>query len=260
MVALPKRAMILGGLTGQSVEINGVIIPGRSIEDRLVRHAFNLVVHNDDPVYRVSIIGSATAVRFRDRYILLCTNHQLDGFDPERVAMLLDDGGLLVTSGGYRSPRITAETDACDLAAFDFTEPVLAHPSLSSRFFNIREVPPPTAQADIIGFVLAGFPSTTQDYDLEANNHLGTSRFRVLCLPDGFSNDPALIRLRATTTINVNPDGMSGGSVFVIQVVEGRFHAYFAGIIARGGTEFFHVLDPGFVTNFLNIAFASSDE
>jgi hypothetical protein len=49
---------------------------------------------------------------------------------------------------------------------------------------------------------------------------------------------------------------MSGGSAFVIQIEHGQPRAYFAGIILRGGEEFFTILKAGYVIAFLNSVFA----
>jgi hypothetical protein len=245
---------IISQFAALTANVNGVTIPGRALEGRLARHAFNLAAYNDDPIYRVSLAGSATAIRFRGRSLLLCTNHQLRGFDLEQVAMLTDNGGL-VTSGGYVSYTINDSADASDLAAFDFTEPVAAHPELAARFFDLRAIPPPTNLEDIVCFLLTGFPSKGQRYELEESNHLGLARLCVPCLPDSLSADPALCKVRAASPMAINPDGMSGGSAFVICREGARFSAYFSGIIIRGGGDFFHILHPGLVLNFLRTAF-----
>ena len=54
---------IVGRLANHGVELNGLIIPGRAIENVLARHSVNLLVNNDDDTYRVSLVGSATAIR-----------------------------------------------------------------------------------------------------------------------------------------------------------------------------------------------------
>jgi hypothetical protein len=103
---------LLGSFAALGVNVNGLIIPGRSVERALARHAFNLVLHNDHEIYKVSLVGSATAVLFDGRYVLLCTNHQLQGRDPQQVSMLKDDGSVLVTSGGFKAYPVSTETDA----------------------------------------------------------------------------------------------------------------------------------------------------
>ncbi|MER9596123.1 hypothetical protein [Mesorhizobium sp. M0244] len=234
-----------------SVRLNGLVVPGRSIERTLAAYSFNLVVYNNHEMYKVSLVGSATAVHFNGRYILLCSNHQLRDVDPQQVAMLKDDGGLLVTSGGYRTYHVRSDTDANDIAAFDFTEPVAAHPDLKRRFFDLTELPPDTPVTNVMAMLLTGYPSARQTYDLEERNHLGLARLNVACVPDGQPKDDALIRVRATEPLSVDPDGMSGGSAFVIQMVGTDLRAYFAGIILQGGRQFFHVLKSGYVVAFL---------
>lgn len=251
-----KRTLI-EELVDHSVWVNGLLVPGASVERTLARHAVSLIAHNDDDTFKVSLIGSATAVHFRSRYILLCSAHQLHGIDPQRVAMLKDDGSYVVTSGGYRSFAMSGETDAYDIAAFDFTEPVAAHPDFRKRFFSLSEVPPDTANVNIMAMLLTGYPSKKQAYEIAEANHLGFARLQVVCLPDGQPSDPALLRMRATSPLAVDPDGMSGGPAFVVQLVGGECRAYFAGIVLRGGSEVFHVLKPGNVVMFLERTFSS---
>lgn len=246
---------LLEEFSALGVNVNGLIVPGRSIERVLSRHAFNLVLNNDDETNKVSLVGSATAVRFDGRYILLCTKHQLRGCDPQQVSMLKDDGSVLVTSGGFRAYSDNIDTDAYDVAAFDFTEPVNDHPDLRRRFFNLNEVPPNAFTDKVIAMLLAGYPAKDQTYDIEENNHLGLARRQVVCLPHEQPSDEALLKLRVVTPLQDEPDGMSGGSAFVIQLLNDEPHAYFAGMIVRGGREFFYILKPGFVVEFLRSVF-----
>jgi hypothetical protein len=251
---LPNKTF-LGNFAALSVNVNGLIVPGRSVETVLARHALNLVLHNDHETFKVRLVGSATAVRFNGRYILLCTNHQIQGLDPEKVSMLKDDGSVLVTSSGMRSYPMSAETDAYDIAAFDFTEPVNDHPDLKKRFFDLEQVPPDALNVDVIAVLLAGYPAQDQNYDLAENNHLGLRRRHVVCLLHGQPSDEVMLTVRAETLLQDEPDGMSGGSAFVIQLLNGEPHAYFAGLIVRGGKEFFHILKSGVVVGFLRSAF-----
>lgn len=246
---------LLGKFAALGVNVNGLIVPARSVESVLSRHSFNLVLHNDDETHKVSLVGSATAVRFNGRYFLLCTNHQLRERDPQRVSMLKDDGSVLVTSGGMGAYPISSDTDAYDIVAFDFTEPVIDHLDLRQRFFDFNQVPPDAFNNKIVAVVLAGYPAKDQIYDIIENNHLGLVRRRIVCLPDGQPTDEAMLTLRAVTPLQDEADGMSGGSAFVIQLSNDEPHAYFAGMIVRGGREFFHILKSGFVAGFLRSLF-----
>jgi hypothetical protein len=247
---------IIDELTDLSVDVNGLIVPGRSIESVLARHAFNLFVNNDDELFKVSLVGSGTAVRYREREILLTTQHQLKGLDESRVAMLTDSGSHVITSGGRRGYIPRPNTDAYDIVAFDFTEPCRDHPELKKRFFDLRSVPPDTLNVKVLAMLLTGYPSADQKYEIHENNHLGLLRRQVLCLPDSQPSDKALLTVKAQRPLEEHPDGMSGGSAFVIQWENGRPKAYFAGIIVRGGRESFRILKAGFVMAFLESAFA----
>jgi hypothetical protein len=242
-------------IAGLGVNINGLIVPGRSIEGVLARHAFNLVVNNHDETFKVSLIGSATAVRWCGREILLTTQHQLRGIEPSQVAMLTDTGSHVVTSGGYRVYPPHPETDANDIVAFDFGEPCKDWPELRKHFFDLSKVPPEVSGSDVIAMLLSGCPAEDQTYDIHENNHLGLIRRNVVCQPHLQPSDDALLTLRVLRPLEKHPDGMSGGSAFVIRLEHGKPHAYFAGIIVRGGRDSFTILKAGVVCAFLTTVF-----
>lgn len=250
------QGTILAQFADHGVNLNGLIIPGRSIEGALSRHAFNLIVNNDDDVFKVSLVGSATAVRYRDREILLATQHQLRGIDESQVAMLTDSGSHIITSGGLRRYPERSDTDAHDIVAFDFTEPCADWPELKKRFFDLNRRPPDVLNIHVLALLLSGFPFYDQTYEIHENNHLGIARRNVVCLPQSQPSDHALLTVKAVHPVEKHPDGMSGGSAFVIQLEGERPHAYFAGIIVRGGKDTFHILKAGVVIEFLNAAFS----
>lgn len=166
--------------------------------------------------------------------------------------MLTDSGSHIITSGGRAGYLPHPESDAHDIVAFDFTEPCNAQPELKKRFFDLQQGPPDVLNDQVLAMLLTGYPSGDQNYDVQNNNHLGLVRLQVTCLPDSQPSDEALLTVRAVRPIQTHPDGMSGGSAFVIQHENQGPRAYFAGIIIRGGPEFLHVLKAGFVIAFLN--------
>jgi hypothetical protein len=242
---------ILQQFAGLGVNVNGLIVPGRSIEGVLARHAQNLFVHTGDETFKVRLVGSATAVRYRGRYILLTTQHQLRDLDESQVSMMTDSGSHLITSSGRRGYNPSTETDAYDILEFDFTEPCEARPELKHHFFDLKRSPPNTENIKVLGILLAGYPSDDQAYEVHENNNLGLVRRQVVCVPDSQPSDEVLLTVRAVKPLERDPDGMSGGSTFVIQMEDGTPHAYFAGIIIRGGREYFHILKAGYVLAFL---------
>jgi hypothetical protein len=238
-------------LAATSAHFNGVLVPGRSIEGTVARYVFNVFINNDHPEFPVSFRGTGTAIRFNGRELFVCTQHQLDGADRQAVGMMADGGGTLVTSGGERHYIFTNETDAHDLVAFDFTEPVAALPQLRSRFFNFRRPYRITGKA--VGFLLTGLPYADQSYEVEEHRHIGVARRQVLCTLDQEPPpaDTALMRVVPRQPLTFNPDGMSGGSAFVVRQYDGAFWIDFAGIVVRGGQNAFHVVKADVVHQVL---------
>jgi hypothetical protein len=253
------ESVILGQFAGHGVNLNGIIVPGRSIESTLARHAFNLVINNKDEMFKVSLVGSATAVRRGGREILLTTQHQLRGVDPQQVAMLTDTGSHIITSGGYRGFLPHSETDAHDVVAFDFTEPCKDRPELRKCFFDLSNVPPDVEvnDANVVAMLLSGYPTEDQNYDIYENNHLGLVRRQIVCQPHSQPNDNALLTVRVVRPLEKHPDGMSGGSAFVIRLEHGKPHAHFAGIIIRGGKTNFTTLRASVICALIDTVFRS---
>lgn len=242
---------ILDRMVGTSVSFNGLLIPASTVTKALSRYVDNLVVWNDHQIYKLSLVGSAVPIKYSGRYFLLCTNHQLKGHQLENVSLLGRDGQNLITSSGVRHYNDETDPRYLDLAAFDFTEPCEAHPDLKERFFELREIPPDARNIDIIAVVVAGFPCRDQKYELEEKNHIGKFKRIIVCEPDQSSYDPALMSLRVNAPIDFDPDGMSGGSAFVVQMVDGTLRAYFAGLVVTGGRDRFHIIKVGDVHRFL---------
>jgi hypothetical protein len=242
---------VLDRLVNTSVRFNGVMIPASTATTALARYVDNLFVWNDHETYKVSLVGSAVPIKYSGRYFLLCTNHQLHGSRLENVSLLSRDGQTIITSSGVR--QFSGETNPryLDLAAFEFTEPCEAQPNLRERFFDLRETPPDAPSTDIVFAVVAGFPSQDQNYELKEKNHIGKFKRIVVCQIDPSSYDPALICLRTNEPLGFNPDGMSGGSAFVVQVVDEEFRAYFAGVVVTGGQDRFHIIKAGLIERFL---------
>jgi hypothetical protein len=98
-------------------------------------------------------------------------------------------------------------------------------------------------------------PQTTRIYDIHENNHIGLTRRNVVYQPHLQPSDDAMLTLRVVRPLEKHPDGMSGDSAFVIRLEHGKPQAYFAGIIVRGGRDFFTILKAGVVCAFLDSVF-----
>lgn len=236
-----------------SIRLNGVYIPPQSVESALGRYVEALMAHNEHEVFRVNLCGSAVPIRFRDRYLLVCTHHQVATTDLETVSLLTRDGSHVVTSGGARHFIDKKDSDRYDLALFDFTEPCTDLLHLRERFFHLRDIPPDMTSDKVVAVIVSGFPFSDQKYELEEKNHLGLAKRMVTCLLDSQPSDEAMLRVRPVEPLDFDPDGMSGGSAFVVHMAGGELHAHFAGIVMRGGREGFYILKAGVVREFLSL-------
>jgi hypothetical protein len=242
---------VLDQLTNTSVRFNGLLIPAKALESTLGRYVDNLIVWNNHDVHKISLVGSAVPLLFGGRYFLICTNHQLAGRDPENVSIMGRDGQKLVTSSGMRCFSDETLPHYLDLAAFDFTEPCEVLPDSKKWFFVLRDIPPDTTNSDIVAVVVAGFPAADQKYEVEEANHIGKVKRIVVCQPEPSSKDSALLCLYVKDGLGFNPDGMSGGSAFVIQQIGAELHAFFAGMIVTAGKDRFHIIKVGPIKQFL---------
>ena len=126
-----KAPLVLSSMIETSVSLNGLFIPGRNLEKYLTAFCTLLIVWTRDPILKIQLLGSGTPIKFRDRYLVVCSAHQLDNIDPKDVGLLYSDGSLAITSSGVRYFEAPArrETDAFDIAVFDFTEALEEHTS-----------------------------------------------------------------------------------------------------------------------------------
>lgn len=239
-----------------SIRLNGLLIPASAAEGALTRYTQPLIAINDDDTYPLSLAGSAVAVHYRDRYCLLCTRHQVLALarEPECFGLLTKDGRDSISSGGVRHFVGVNEIDYHDLVAFDFTEPCRARRDLKELFYNWTAVPPDTPSDHIVCLVLSGYPFGDQNYDLANGRRLGQLRRIIPCLLDGPEqpSDPSLLRVRPLEQLSFDPDGLSGGPAFVVQIINGVGHAFFAGIITRAGKSHIHIVRAGFVRHFMD--------
>lgn len=60
------------------------------------------------------------------------------------------------------------------------------------------------------------------------------------------------MRLRTFSAMDFDPDGMSGGGVFVVQLINGQPRAFLAGIITRAGAGIIHMVKSPYIGEFLD--------
>ncbi len=249
-----SRKPLLQQLMETSARLGSLFIPGGSLESVVGRFAHPLMALTGDDLFKVQLLGSSTGLVHSGKPRLVCSKHQLKNVVLSEVGMLAPDGGNLLTSSGSRTfhdGEHHQESDAFDLAAFDFTEPACEHPELFRHFFDFDQVPPDTKNSDIIAYVVAGYPSRDQKYELEEANHLGLVRRVLVAVPAGHSADPALIKLKFAQPLDFDPDGLSGGPAFVILDQRGVHRVFLAGMTVRAGTSDCYILKSGSVWDVL---------
>lgn len=249
------QRLLLETMLDTSAHVGSLIVPAGSLESYLGHFASQLTVWTHDDVYKVNIPGSAIGVIHADRAMLVCSMHQLKGVELSDVSILLPDGSHAITSSGSRNFRIGEQTglsDAYDLAAFDFTEPASEFPALTKNFFYFDRVPPDAPNTHMLAYVVAGYPSADQKYELAEKNHLGMVRRVIIAEPDSQPADPALLKLKFVRSLDFDPDGLSGGPAFVIQLVDGECRAYLGGMVVRAGKTHCYIVKSGYLWRFLS--------
>lgn len=238
-----------------SVHLNGLYIPASAIRDTLSNYTSPLIVDNHDPVYKFGLIGSCIPILYENNYYLICTRHQIAGRDPQDVGLLDKDGYKFCSSAGIVFYPEINEVEVHDLVIFKFTAVCNDRPEMKERFFPV--VYPPIARSDdIVFFIASGYPSKEQDYGFADNeNRLGFKRLALVCALAGQEEQPAddmLLRLKTMMETKYDPDGMSGGAVFGVQMVNDTPHAYLHGMITRAGNGNVYFLKIGYILNLIS--------
>ena len=254
-----KTQNILDEVLNASVHLGSLLIPARSLQTVLGKYCQHLYVWTHVEEYKVRLVGTAIPIRYQNRFLLLCSRHQLKDVNPQDVCLMYPDGSLAVSCAGFRAYNYNDEVieekgDEFDLAVFDFTEPCNEHPKLKNLFFEFRSAPPDCLSNHILALILVGFPSEDQNYDLYENNHIGSVKRNLVALPENQPSDSCLLKAKFIEPIDFNPDGLSGSPVFVIQLSPNkkRRDVYLAGMALRSGQNEFYFIKSGYIESFLN--------
>ncbi len=187
--------------------------------------------------------------------MLVCSRHQIQGCELRDVGLRRPDGNDFVMSSESWTSRKgthTQDSDAYDIVAFDFSKPVTDNLIPGESFFKFEQVPADTFNSNILAFIVAGYPSGKQKYELYDKNHLGTFRYILTAQPDGQPEDQALLKLKFIQDLDFDPDGLSGGPAFVVQRVGSEPRVFLGGMIIRSGKSHCYILKSGFLWEFLN--------
>ena len=246
--------LLLQNLCDQSLYVGNVLVGARQAESLLGKFAVQIFVWADDPNCEVFLRGSGCALKFNDRYYVVCTKHQLLDVSLEKVGLFVGNRRLLVTSSGakfYTNSHSGSETDQRDVIAFDFTDPCAEFPELRPLFFDFRNPPPDCSNTEIIAFVSAGFPFAEQNFDVYENKHIGSLKRIVVSQPYEQPSDESLLKAKTVVSMSFNPDGLSGGPLFSIVNKFGDPRAHYAGMMVRANQDYIYFLKSGYILQFL---------
>lgn len=240
-----------------AISVNGFYVLARDIQSVLGECSFNLFVWTHDETFKVSLLGSATPLFYRDHYLVVCTGHQVKDVAPEDISMLTEDGDFAVTSSGYttlqRGPE-GIQHDLQDIVVFNFDGACEEHPALRHRFFKLRDFPPDCLNDAVVAILSFGYPSKEQLYELDDKNHIGSSRRETILTAHAQPTDETLLHLKPLESFSFDPDGLSGGPNFVILKSGKIFTAYFAGVTVRAGRDDLYMVKSGYIKRLLDAA------
>ena len=226
---------IFDEISNLSVRHNSIFIPGRSVQHVFSRYAVCLGIWNDFQPYPISLPGSASLIRYQDRYLMICTRHQLkNSSGMENVCIMLpgdDNTTRCITSGGARWFEGIYSEESHEIAIFDFSEPVKEIPELKSMFLDFRGQHPSVPSDAVVGFCAYGYPSQLTAYEEDGSAASVTCQAIQLSLA-AQESDPSVHSLNVRKPLSYSPDGLSGGPVFCILVGSTGFEIHFTGVIA----------------------------
>lgn len=212
----------------------------------------------------LQLLGSSISVRYRGRYFVLATRHQLlhlgvtDSTLP-RVGQISLDRQMFVTSAGhFTSVEYSAplDDDRNDMIAFFFDKQVEEYPEFRNGYVDL--VHPWDAKSDeILRCFAVGYAYCDQGFDLFQRRQLDLVRRNISCAYESSPSAQAVRRVRELSISNLNPDGMSGGGIYFIRRAVNLFKLEFGGMIQRGGNSYFHYVDAVQIGTFLDAAIRS---
>jgi hypothetical protein len=120
-------------LRESAVRIGALWVPGRQVETTLGRFTKQLFCLNHHDQYPYSFLGSATALRIRDRCFLIWCRHQTKDYRPDDVTIPIDGGKTLISGSRFLYIEIDSsnkDEDFTDLCAMEFVPANYGSPNL----------------------------------------------------------------------------------------------------------------------------------
>ena len=243
----------LAGWIGVSaVRIGKLWVPGRHTETVLANYTKQTFCLTGDEQYPYSFLGSATAVRFGDRFFLLWCRHQTKEFAPNDVTIPIEGGKTLVSGSRLlfvNDDESSADEEYKDLYAMEFVPENYQSPNLEAAFFPLSEADVWKGNPDA-NFYLFGYPTQMRSVDYELP-HVHVRQIVTTGEYAGLSQARYVHSLKITGKGTFTQDGMSGGPVYHIAKDGHGFFIGLVGIMVRGGNQRIYFIDVRFVLSLL---------
>jgi hypothetical protein len=242
-------------LRESSVRIGNLWVPGRQVETAVARYTkqiFCLTHHADCPY---AFLGSATAVRFRNRSFLVWCRHQTKDYYPSDVAIPIEAGKVLISGSRFlfiEPDLLNQDEDFVDLCAMEFPIEKYDSANLVSWFFRLTGAECWSGNEDA-QFFLFGYPTALRTVDYEIP-HVDVKQVVTSGRYHHASASRYLHCLEMTRTANFAADGLSGGPVYQLARTRDGYFVGLAGIIMRGSdtSDYIYFIDARFLTTLLD--------
>jgi len=238
---------ILGRVGRRAVRVGQMWVPIEQVPDFLARFSKQIFALNSDRDHPYSLLGTATAIRYRGRGVLFCCKHQIKGYDPDDIVIPTDKHGKILVGGTRFIPMPVndqnRDEEFTDICAFVFDPSKYDVPNFEYGFYDFVERDCWTGSVDS-EFILLGYPTRLRnvDYDIP---HIALKQVTFRGRYSAASHAVGLHRLQMQRTAQFSTDGMSGGPVFHLGLRDDDHHIGLAGIVMRGSdtSEFIHFMD-----------------
>lgn len=257
---LAKLGTVLGSKLETSVMVGSLLVPANALFPILAKRCVGLSLYTGVPDFAVSLRGSGTPIILNGSLLVVCTRHQVyadTGVSDEyrRIGLMDPESGNLLTSqafAGDHSHPFNSPTDAFQLCAFDFTDPLIARsPALRQHFFDLSQTPIWDGEEEPLLILSYGLPFADQGFDIYEKRAIHQVIREVTLRNLSQTSDPHLLRAEPYFNLPLDPNGMSGGPVFVVCESSGQLRLYIVGIICRGGARCLHFIGPDALRLFL---------
>ncbi|WP_417275277.1 hypothetical protein [Celeribacter halophilus] len=262
MLGVEGNQIDLRTLVGQrvltSVKVGNLIVPSTSLTEHLRRYTSPAVFNSAgiEPQYAMSLSGSATLIKYSDRYFAFTTLHQLKHpqlqYDFDQFCLIGNRPHTLVTP--QRIIYATGnDSEDFDCVLFEFTKTVKRGDLPSFEWYEITEeqysikTPKPDFALSI------GYPGFRNYIDYETA-HFGMSPNAIA----GREVEPSLkgrLSFAPREKLHFDPSGFSGAPVFGVKVEQANSRVFFAGIVTEAGKSQIHFISFKRLTELLKKAF-----